>query len=171
MRTLLLLRHAKSDPAPGLPDAERPLNRRGCKAAERLGQWMRDNHLRPEWLVSSPARRAAETVEQLRRGLEIPDTLVHIDERLYLADRTALLEVAAHCPQDMDHIMLVAHNPGLDELLIWLCGADLPHTEKNKLMTTATLARIGLPDDWRQLVPGCGKLLEIVRPGDLDTPA
>ncbi len=168
MKTLLLFRHAKSDWANDLPDFDRPLNARGQKAAERMGRWMKQAHIQPEWIVSSPARRALETVQGLRQHLDIPDTLVHFDERLYLADVAALLEVAARCPQDMDDIMLMGHNPGMDELLTFLCGPNLPRSKKGKLMATATLAQVSLPDDWQQLTAECGKLQQIIRPGEID---
>lgn len=168
MRTLLLLRHAKSDWANDLPDFERPLNARGQQAAQRMGCWMREHHIQPEWIVSSPAQRTLETVAGLRQHLDIPDTLVHYDERLYLASAPTLLEVAARCPTDMDNAMLVAHNPGLDDVLLWLCGPDLPRSRKGKLMTTASLAQIQLPEDWQHLTPGCGKLQQIIRPGEID---
>jgi phosphohistidine phosphatase len=169
MKTLLLFRHAKSDWGDaGLPDFERPLNHRGQKAAERMGRWMKEAHIQPEWIVSSPAKRAVETVAGLRKHLDIPDTLVQFDERIYMADVPTLVDVAARCPEDMDNIMLVGHNPGMDDLLTWLCGPDLPRSSKGKLMATATLAQINMPDDWQQLAPNCGKLQQIVRPGEID---
>jgi len=168
MKTLLLFRHAKSDlGTPELQDFDRPLNDRGKKAATHMGQWIKQQHIQPEWIVCSPAQRARETLALLRESLTIPDTLVQFDERLYLADLTNLLEIMAQCPQDMDQIMLVGHNPGLDELLSHLCGPNLPLSNKYKLMTTATLAQVCLPEDWLQLTPQCGKLLQITRPAEI----
>ena len=167
MRTLLILRHAKSDQACGLADHERPLNERGRKAATRIGVWMKENNLQPELVICSSATRTQETLELLRKSLTIPDTLVHIEERAYLASTETLLQLLAESPDDMDQILLVGHNPGVEALLTYLCGTDLPLTASGKLMTTANLAQVGLPDDWRGLTPGCGMLKQLVRPCDL----
>ena len=169
MKTLLLFRHAKSDWGnPGMQDFDRPLNERGKKSAKRMGTWMKEAHIQPEWVICSPAVRARETLQNLRKQLDIPDTLVQFDDRLYLADVAKLLEVLSQSPQDMDYIMLVGHNPGLDDLLVYLCGPNLPLSSKGKLMATATLAEVCLPDDRQQLSPQCGKLLRIIRPGEID---
>jgi len=168
MKTLLLFRHAKSDwDDPEQQDFDRPLNDRGKKTATHMGQWLKQQHIQPEWIVCSAAQRARETLALLRDSLTTPDTLVQFDERLYLADLVSLLEILAQCPQDMDQIMLVGHNPGLEELLSYLCGPDLPLSNKGKLMTTATLAQVSLPDDWLQLAPQCGKLQQIIRPTEI----
>ena len=168
MKTLLLFRHAKSDwDDPEQQDFDRPLNERGRKSASHMGQWLKQQHVQPEWIVCSAAQRGMETLALLRESLTIPDTLVQFDDRLYLADLTSLLEILAQCPQDMDQIMLVGHNPGLEELLSYLCGPNLPLSNKGKLMTTATLAQASLPDDWLQLAPQCGKLQQIIRPAEI----
>ena len=169
MKTLLLFRHAKSDWGnPGQADFDRPLNERGSKSAKRMGEWMKQQHIQPEWIICSPAQRAQETLSLLRHSISIPDTLVQFDERVYQASLSTLLEIIAQCPEDMDNIMLVGHNPGMDELLTYLCGANLPLSSKGKLMATATLAQISLPDDWQQLKSECGKLQQITRPGEID---
>lgn len=168
MKTLLLLRHAKSDMGgPDLLDIDRPLNQRGHKSAALIGQWLKQQHIQPEWAVCSPALRVRQTMTGLHDNLNLPESLVQFDERLYLAEPSTLLDVLSQCPDDMDHILLVAHNPGLEELLIYLCGPDLPRTKSGKLMTTATLAHICLPDDWHQLTAGCGKLKQIIRPNEI----
>jgi len=169
MKTLLLLRHAKSDWGDaGQADIDRSLNERGERDALRLGEWMMQQHIQPEWIVCSPAERARQTLDGLRQSLIIPDTLIQFEERLYLASLTTLLHTLGRCPDDMDHILLLGHNPGMEDLLGYLCGQDLPRTASGKLLTTATLAQISLPDDLQQLGLECGKLNRIVRPGDLD---
>ena len=103
----------------------------------------------------------------LRAHLSVPDTLIDFDDRVYLADPGTLLAVLARCPQDMNNILVIGHNPGLEELLEFLCGEQLPLSSKGKLMPTATLAQIALPDEWRGLTARSGKLIHIVRPDDL----
>ena len=169
MKSLLLFRHAKSDWGyPGLRDFDRPLNQRGNQAAVRMGRWMSEDQLQPQWLVCSTAQRAQQTLQGLREHLVIPDARIHHQDRLYLASVTTLLEVMAQCPRDRGTVMLIGHNPGLEDLLHYLCGPGLPLSSKGKLMTTATLAQVHLPDDWQQLAPRCGKLQRIIRPGEID---
>jgi phosphohistidine phosphatase len=168
MRTLLLLRHGKSDwKQQASEDFDRPLNDRGRHAAGRIGRWMKEHHLDPEWVVCSPAARTRETLARLRSHLPIPDTLIDFDDRVYLADLPTLLALLAHCPQDMSNILLVGHNPGMEQLLEYLCGPNLPLSAQGKLMPTATLAQIALPDDWRALAVRSGKVVQIIRPEDL----
>lgn len=168
MRTLLLLRHGKSDwKQQASEDFDRPLNERGRDAADRVGQWMKHHHLPPEWVICSPAARTRETLALLRAHLTVPDTLIDFDDQVYLADLGTLLAVLAHCPQDMNNILVIGHNPGMEELLEYLCGENLPLSAKGKLMPTATLAQIALPDDWRRLAARSGKMIHIIRPDEL----
>jgi len=167
-RELLILRHAKSDWASGaMSDFDRPLAERGRKDAPRLGKWMRDQGLNPAYVVSSPAVRATETAKAVVRSLEFQAKDIAFDERIYLAHLRTLLEVLASCPPDADPVMLVGHNPGLDELVEYLCEGELPLSDSGKLMTTCALARIELPDDWRKLPPGAGELLSLTRAREL----
>ncbi len=169
MKSLLLFRHAKSDwDNLELKDFDRPLNQRGNKAAMRMGRWMNENDIRPQWIVCSTALRAQQTLQGLREHLAIPDARINHQERLYLASVTTLLEVMAQCPQDGGAVMMIGHNPGLEDLLHYLCGPGLPLSSKGKLMATATLAQAHLPNDWQQLAPRSGKLQRIIRPSEID---
>ena len=167
-RFLYLLRHAKSDwKQPGTEDIDRPLNERGRAAASALGQWMKQQGLLPNWVICSPAARTRETLDPLRSLLKIPAKLIDFDDKMYLADLGTLLEVLADSPQDVKDVLLIGHNPGMEELLTHLCGTDVPLSRKGKLMPTATLVQIALPDDWQRLVSHSGKLMSIVRPEEL----
>ncbi len=164
-RELLIMRHAKSSWDAGLlRDFERPLAGRGMRDAPRMGAWLREQGLAPDGIVSSPARRARETAEQVCKTLAIPVDEVVWDERLYLADLATLLEVLAALPAGSERWLLVGHNPGLDELVIHLCGEPLPRTASGKLMTTAAVARVAMPDEWRRLPARSGRLLALQRP-------
>lgn len=168
MKTLLLFRHAKSDwSTPGQDDFDRPLNERGKKDAVRMGAWMKENNIRPEWVLCSTAERAQQTLHGLRKNIDIPDTLIQHEERLYMADAAMVLQLLGECPEDMDDVLIIGHNPTMDDVLTHLCGANLPLTKSGKLMATATLAVANLPDDWHQLPAGCGNLSQIIRPGEL----
>lgn len=163
-----MLRHAKSDrQRQYLTDLDRPLNERGRDAARRLGKWMKRRQLEPEWVTCSPAVRTRETLQLLRSHLDIPDALINFDDRLYLADVEMLLKVLARCSRDISNVMVIGHNPGLEQLVEYLCGEDLPLSSKGKLLPTASLVQIALPGDWRALAARSGKLEGIVRPEDL----
>lgn len=169
MRSLLLLRHAKSDWShPGLRDFDRPLNERGQRDARRMGHWMKAQGIVPQWVACSTARRARQTLEAMNESLALPAAAGDFTDRLYLADLSTLLECLAQCPVVAGPVMLVGHNPGLEDLLVHLCGPRLPLTDKGKLLTTANLAQLDLPDDWQGLEPSSGELRKIVRPRDLD---
>lgn len=166
---LLLLRHAKSSwKSAAVSDYARPLAKRGRRDARRIGQWLRAQSLTPDWVVSSSAERARQTTEAVvaALGSGLPDP--QFDDRIYLADAAQLLQVLAGCPP-VARALLVGHNPGLDRLLQYLCGAGLPRTDKGKLLTTAALARLAMPPDWHQLKPGCARLLALIRPRELES--
>lgn len=167
-RNLYLLRHAKSDwNDQGAEDSERRLNERGRGAAKRIGLWMKQQGIQPKQVICSPAARTRETLELLRNHVKIPDTQISFDDELYLAAVQTLLSILAQCPQEQNDVLLVGHNPGIEELLAYLCGENLPLSKKGKLMPTATLVHVALPGDWHRLAPNSGKLVSIVRPEDL----
>jgi phosphohistidine phosphatase len=145
MKTLLVLRHAKSswsDPARG--DHERPLNERGWRDAPRMGDLVREYGLVPDILISSDAVRAQLTAEAVAEAARYAGEIL-LDHRLYLASPADILSLLGTVRENAETIMVVGHNPGLEELIEHLTGErqDLP---------TATLAQIALPiDQWRDL--------------------
>lgn len=165
MKTLLLLRHAKSDwDHPGLSDHQRPLNSRGLAAADKMGAWMNSQQIQPEWIICSTATRTRETLAAVTQHLQTPEAQVQLDDTLYLASTNTLLQLLEHCPPERDHILLIGHNPGIEELVECLCG----RTANPSGMATATLAQIQLPDDWQALQAGAGKLLNITRAKEIN---
>ena len=167
-RYLLLLRHAKSDwDSDAAEDYERPLAKRGKKDARRMGQWMHQEGLRPDYVVSSPAVRARETVYGVCKELGIHNDDVQFDRRIYEADAATLLAVLADCPQGPNTTLLVGHNPGLADLLTWFWGEKTTMPEDGKLLPTATLARLRMPKDWTRLERGCARMVVLTRPRSL----
>ena len=162
MRTLFVLRHAKSSwNNPKLSDHDRPLNKRGKRDAPRIGRLLRQQRLSPGAIISSTAKRARLTAEELARSSTF-DGAVQFDPRLYLADSATILDVVRRADPDTRRVMVVAHNPGLEELIIQLTGADEP-------LPTAGLAQIRLPfDRWKDLsVTTDGRLINVWRPKEL----
>ncbi len=164
---LWLFRHAKSDWDKHVPDSKRPLSKRGKKNAIRMGQWMSENRLIPDHIISSTAERAFQTCEFLQQGFQGEINVPVWDERLYMADHNTLLQVIQEQSNHVEKLMLVGHNPGLDDLLKFLCGEDLPLTGKGKLMTTSTLAVVELTDTWSNIKPSENHLVQLSRPKEI----
>jgi phosphohistidine phosphatase len=165
-RELWLLRHAKSDWRLNNDDFERPLNKRGKRAARQMGAWMRQHQLVPDFVVSSPASRACETAEMICAALGLATQAIHRDKRLYEQGLAGLKAALAGCPVQAERILLIGHNPALEALLIDLAGnAAMPDTDK--LLPTAALARLIIFCEWHRLKAGCGELLSITHARNL----
>jgi phosphohistidine phosphatase len=167
-RQLLILRHAKSSWDSDAPtDFERPLSKRGQHDAPRMGAWLRQQGCIPDYVVSSPAKRAKQTVRRVCEALAIETDQTHWEPRIYEASPGTLLHVLADCPDKAETVLLVGHNPGLESLVEYLCGDRTPAPTDGKLLPTATVARLAMPDDWGQLETGCAHLISITRPRSL----
>ncbi|NLG49872.1 MAG: histidine phosphatase family protein [Chloroflexi bacterium] len=144
-RTLLVMRHAKSSwQEEELPDHERPLTRRGKKAARRSGEELAARHLTPDIVLSSTAERARLTVRQFIKGSRY-DGDVRFDASLYLSEIPEHLRALQQLPDEAHTALLVGHNPTLEELVTLLSGhrTQLP---------TATVVCLMLPiDQWSQI--------------------
>jgi phosphohistidine phosphatase len=160
MRTLFLLRHAKSswDHA-SVPDFERPLNARGRTAAETMAGVLRERNLNPDLIVSSPAARAKETIEIIIQSAQLPG-LLRFDQRIYEAPVGRLLEVVSELDNEAQTVLLVGHNPGFEQLVSVLTG-------QSESLSTAALAKITFDiPDWADVAAG-GTLEWVVRPKEL----
>ncbi|WP_404360948.1 SixA phosphatase family protein [Methylotuvimicrobium sp. KM1] len=165
-RTLMLLRHGKSDWEVDADDFNRPLKKRGKKAAVRIGQWMRKQKLKPGLIVTSPAVRALTTAERVSEALGFADPEIIRDQRLYEAELADFKAVLSDCPAEIGRVLLVGHNPGLETLLHYLV-ADIEKAEDGKLLATATLAVLTMPSDWTKLGEHSAKLVSVTRASSL----
>jgi len=158
MKTLFVLRHAKSSwNHPKLSDFERPLNKRGEKAAPFMGELMREKDLIPEFVLSSPAKRAKQTAKLVKASAEI-SSKIEFDRRIYEASRNSLLHIVSEFDDDLRSAMIVGHNPGFEGLVAALGG-------EHQRMPTAALAVIELDiESWSEITADCGKLIEMLRP-------
>lgn len=117
MNTLFLVRHAKSSWGdPTLPDRERPLNERGKRDAPQMGKRLADLGVKPDVILSSPARRALKTARMLAVELAYRREDIRVDERLYASDPEVLLQVVRELGEGKKCVLLVGHNPELTEL-------------------------------------------------------
>ena len=170
VKTLTLLRHAKSgwdDTA--TRDFDRALNGKGRRAATVIGRHLRDQSLTFDRVVASPAVRVMETLDAVEGGLGrrlSPEW----DKRLYLASAEALIEVVRALPGDLDRVLLVGHNPGLEDLVLLLVpdNAEGLRDAVEEKYPTASLAEMTLTDGWDSAVTGQATLTRFVRPRDLD---
>ena len=164
MKTLLVLRHAKSSwDDPGLEDHERPLNKRGKKTAPRMGKLLRDEGLVPDLVISSTAVRAKATTKAVVEKAKYKGK-TRYDKRLYPGGPSSIFEVLREVEDEgVDRVMIVGHNPGQEELIRALTGRD-------EAFPTAALARIELPiEKWKDLDSTVeAKLTKIWRPKELD---
>ncbi len=166
-KQLLVLRHGKSDWEFNVSDFDRSLKKRGEQDSQRMGLWLQQQNLVPDYIISSPAKRAKTTAEMLTEAMGLTAKRVHHESRLYAADLNNLKAVLSDCPQQANRVLLVAHNPGLEELIEYLHKNHLQIPEDGKLLPTATLAVLAMPDDWHSLPQSCAKVLSITRPADL----
>ncbi|MGN6373994.1 MAG: SixA phosphatase family protein [Sphingomonas sp.] len=170
MKTLTLLRHAKSGwDDPVARDFDRPLNAKGARAATTMGHKMRSLGLTFDHVVASPALRVMETVDHLAAGYG-RRIEPQWDRRLYLASAAMLLDLIHALPQEAEHVLLIGHNPGLEELVLLLTPDDdgtLRHEVEIKY-PTASIAELHLVGDWATLLPGEARLIRFIRPRDLD---
>lgn len=166
MVELLVMRHAKSDWDSGATrDFDRPLAARGHRAAARMAEWLEENDLQPDLVLSSSAVRARETAGYVIDQLQIQPADIEFHDDLYHADaddwRIAL------AGQTATRILICGHNPGLDWLVEFLASSPPPETDDGKLMTTAAIAHLRFERSWDQLARGSGHLESLVRPREL----
>jgi phosphohistidine phosphatase len=168
MHTLYLLRHAKSswvDPA--LHDHERPLAPRGRRDGKRIAKHLVRLGIEPELVICSSAERTRETLELLRPALGATSTIM-LEEELYVAPSDQLLERIRAVPDAVASLLLIGHNPGLQQLALVLAsaGAELERLEAK--FPTAALATLALPNaSWSQLSPADAVLAAYVVPKQL----
>lgn len=158
MKTLLVLRHAKSSWKDGnLPDHERPLNHRGKHDAPEVGEVLLDQKLTPARILCSTARRARNTAELVMDACEYGGELTLLSD-LYAAPVENYLQAVQQLTDDDDIAMIVGHNPAVEELVQLLTGEYQP-------MPTAALAHIQFSAaHWKDVCPRQGKLAAVWRP-------
>lgn len=115
VKTLVFLRHAKSDYPPGIADINRPLNGRGRMDAPAAGRWIESHVGVPEVVVKSPATRAEETWQLASGEWSSQPSLVVEDERIYEASVMALLAVISELPLSAGSALIIGHNPGMED--------------------------------------------------------
>ena len=165
-RTLYLLRHAKSSwDDPALADHERPLASRGRRDAKRVGEHLRALGVEPELVLCSSSVRTRETLELLLPA--IGRSAVGYEAGLYGASREELLARIRSVPDEVASLMLIGHNPGMEDLTLALAWSGDELARVRDKFPTAALATLTLTTSWSRLAPGDAVLESYVVPKQL----
>ena len=170
-KVLLLMRHAKSSwDDPALDDFDRPLGARGRKAARRMGGYIERSGLAPDLVVCSAARRAQETWKLARESID-GEIRSSAARDLYLASSDRLLRAVRRVPDGVGRLLVIAHNPGIQELAVRLGTdaddgrADGPSGEMRAKFPTAALAVLSIDArSWSEAARGRARLVDFAIP-------
>ena len=168
MRTLYLLRHAKSSWSdPTLPDEERPLAPRGRQDGKRIAEHLLQLGIEPELVLCSSAQRTRETLELVRPALAATTSVV-LEAELYASTADELLERLHAVPDGVASVLLIGHNPGLQDLALLLASAGAELSRLEAKFPTAALATLALPTaTWKELSQADAVLAAFVVPKQL----
>jgi phosphohistidine phosphatase len=165
MKTLLLMRHAKSSrDDPSLSDHDRPLNERGKSDAPRMGRLLRDEGLTPDLIISSSATRALATAVAVGEESHYTDAVgVRVAPELYPGDSLSYVEVLREIPEEFHRVLVVGHNPAIETFLSELVETD-------EILRTSALAVVQLPiERWKKIsAKPRGVLKTVWKPRDIE---
>lgn len=172
MKRLFLLRHAKAQPADGgTEDFDRTLMLSGMQDAAAMARHLRRNGHRPDLILCSAAARTSQTAELVLQQIE---TEIEYRDNLYLADPGRILAAVRAAPAPVSALMMVGHNPGMEDLATQLAREPVRSKERSRYeqleekFPTCALAILDFDAGrWRDIAPATGKLVEFVRPKDL----
>ena len=155
MKRLYLLRHGKSSWAdPGLDDRDRPLKKRGRRQAPEMGERLKRGGIVPDLIITSPAKRARQTAELVARALGYSQRSIVEREAVYSGGVEGLMHLVRKTAVEVDLLVLVGHNPALEELATKLLATPLDH-----LPTCGAVGIRLAVDRWREVAAGGGTLL------------
>lgn len=161
MKRLVLMRHAKSDWSHELVDHDRPLNGRGRRSAEALGNWLRGNGYLPDAVLCSTARRTRDTLDRLN----LPEAQTRFERRLYHAPPQTMLDVLKEASGDT--VLMVGHNPGIAGFAVDLVASPPAHPRFADYPTCATLVVDFALEEWDMLKTGTGAARAFTIPREL----
>ncbi len=151
MRRLLLLRHAKAVPGDGQPDEERPLADRGRRDAAAVGRWLAASGTPVDLVLCSPAVRTRQTWQYAAEQLPAPPPVIY-DERCYAASAGQLAAVVAEVADRGDEVLVVGHNPAIEDLALRLVGSGEPDAlaRMRAKFPTSGCAVLSVGPDWQE---------------------
>ena len=170
-KTIYLARHAKSSwNSDAKNDFDRPLSKRGLKDANRIGLKLRSLDCQPDAIIASPAQRARQTCQILSEYIGFEADQIIWDDAVYAAYTVSLLHTLNAVAESKRAVMLVGHNPSMEDLLLHFCGQAIwqRHAQENgKLFTTGNVAEISFVGEWQKLAMGDANLVRLLRPNEL----
>lgn len=163
MKYILLLRHAKSSwDDPTLEDFDRPLAKRGIKDAPRMGAFTHKAGYLPDLIISSPAERARQTSQLFCSKADLEEEVIRWNKDFYYGSASDYLEAVKQCDEEVNTVMLVGHNPKMEETVSLICGGGKSNITR---MPTAALVCIEHPAvEWKQVRAGTGRMKWMVIP-------
>ena len=172
MKRLFLLRHAKAQPADGsTEDFDRTLLLSGMQDASAMARYLRKGDYRLDLILCSAAARTTQTAELLLQEMDAP---VEYRDNLYLAEAAKLLAAVRGAPAAVTNLMLVGHNPGMENAAALLAREPVRRKERarhealEEKFPTSALAILDFDvGRWRDVEKGAGKLVDFVRPKDI----
>ncbi len=170
MKTVTLFRHAKSGEKdnPRIDDFDRPLSDRGLKAAPKMGAAMRDRHLRPNLILCSPSVRTRQTLTLASTEAWDSAPKVRFDKKLYEASAQTLLNLLKDLDEDVDHVMIVGHNPGMQDLAVMLAVNSRERQQLKDKLPTAAIVSFEFDEElWKDLQPATGHVELFMSPNTL----
>jgi len=162
MKTLILMRHAKSSwKDQKMKDKDRPLTKRGMKDAAQIGTVLDKNELIPQLVLSSSVKRARQTAELVLEACHYPGEVIYMDN-LFLAEADVILDALRLLPNDVERVLVIGHNPGLE------CALQIL-TRQIVALPAAAAANISLMiDSWKSLgVGNSAELIQLWKPKDI----
>lgn len=171
MKTILLLRHAKSSwKVDGVDDIDRPLNKRGRRAAKAIARSIVEAAPTPGQILCSPAKRTRETLELIQPAFAAP-VPIRFEKGVYLASAPVLLRRLRRLSESIATVMVVGHNPGMETLALGLSDGDDGAARRelaSKFPTGAFAVVTSDVEHWHELGFGCGRLERFIRPKEID---
>ena len=168
-KIIYLARHAKSAwDNISLKDFDRPLSSRGMDDTIRMGKALKARNWMPEKIISSPALRAQLTCSAYCEYLGLDEKQIDWQKSHYAAYMITLLQSLTRLPETLASVMLVGHNPAMEDLLLHLCGDMTDYRQKNgKLLTTGNVARLSVNSQWKDLMMADATRIQLLRPKEL----
>lgn len=166
---LILMRHAKSDlTGTHCTDFDRPLTARGQKAANKMGIWLKQQSYDFDRIVCSPAVRARQTCQHVLKKLHLSHSRVIWEPAIYEASLETLITLIDHHGQNARTLLMIGHNPGLDQLLCHLSIDPPAVNQSGKLLTTAAIAILEYDHGGITAKPHQARLRYFIRPKELN---
>ncbi len=164
---LLLLRHGHSVVSPPVWDDRgdfgRHLSARGERQVKQVGEWIQSHHLSPDAVVCSSAVRTKSTAKMVCAAAGLNESMIHFENSIYEAELHHLSELLCHTQPQVQRLLLVGHNPGLEMLAQQLVG-NLPGSMTGEIMPPATLVHIVLDGGWDCVLEANARCQQVFRP-------